>query len=328
MLSERSIPVTIIAGFLGAGKTSLLNHILHGQHSKRIAVLVNDFGSINIDAELVVDVEEDLISLANGCICCSIRNDLQLTLVRLARLPNPPEHIVIETSGVSDPAAVAQVFYDPDLWRVVNLDAIVTLVDAEQTAVLTKDLAQLAETQVKAADLLVLNKVDLVDADQLQNARAWLQKIRPGAPVFEVTHGCVPLEVLFSPEITLPRPKPANLNPHLHEVNAENDHDHAHALVFDTWSYSQATPLRMAQLQTVINSLPTSIYRVKGFLYLADQPASKIVLQMVGRRVAVSDGGAWVDEPQTRLVFISQHETVNYSAIEIALNRCRIESNV
>lgn len=134
MLSEPSIPVTIIAGFLGAGKTSLLNHILHGQHSKRIAVLVNDFGSINIDAELVVDVEEDLISLANGCICCSIRNDLQLTLVRLARLPNPPEHIVIETSGVSDPAAVAQVFYDPDLWRVVNLDAIVTLVDAEQTA--------------------------------------------------------------------------------------------------------------------------------------------------------------------------------------------------
>ena len=112
------------------------------------------------------------------------------------------------------------------------------------------------------------------------------------------------------------------------EVNAENDHDHAHALVFDTWSYSQATPLRMAQLQTVINSLPTSIYRVKGFLYLADQPASKIVLQMVGRRIAVSDGGAWVDEPQTRLVFISQHETVNYSAIEIALNRCRIESNV
>jgi G3E family GTPase len=111
-MSEQSIPVTIIAGFLGAGKTTLLNHILHSQHGQRIAVLVNDFGSINIDAELVVGVDDGLVSLANGCICCSIRNDLQLAVLRLARLPQPPEHIIIETSGVSDPAAVAQVFYD------------------------------------------------------------------------------------------------------------------------------------------------------------------------------------------------------------------------
>jgi len=127
------IPVTVVSGFLGAGKTTLLNHVLTAEHGRRIGVLVNDFGAINVDAELIADVQDDMISLANGCICCSIRMDLIQAVLQMAELPEPPEHIVIESSGVANPAGIVKSFLEPEIWGTVQLDGVITVVDAEQT---------------------------------------------------------------------------------------------------------------------------------------------------------------------------------------------------
>lgn len=200
-----SIPLTLLTGFLGAGKTTLLNRILHADHGLRVAVLVNDFGAINIDTQLVVGVEGETISLANGCICCTIRDDLLQAALQLVERADPPEYIIVETSGVSDPEAVAVTFLLPELRSRIQLDSILTVVDAEQVLSLTGADALLAEDQVALADIVILNKVDLATPELLEQVRAWVEEVAPRARVLETVHGNAPLELLlgvgaFSPE--------------------------------------------------------------------------------------------------------------------------------
>ncbi|MGB5424420.1 MAG: GTP-binding protein, partial [Desulfobacterales bacterium] len=157
---QKPIPVTLIGGFLGAGKTSLLNHVLSENHGVRAAVLVNDFGAVNIDAKLVVGVEGETVSLANGCICCTIRDDLIGACLGLLKRPEAPEHLLIELSGVSDPVPVLNTFMETELGALFSLSSTLAVVDAEQFPRMEREMSDLVHVQIAAADMVVINKVD------------------------------------------------------------------------------------------------------------------------------------------------------------------------
>lgn len=195
--TPKSIPVTIIGGFLGAGKTTLLNYILSENHGRRAAVLVNDFGAINIDAKLVVGVEGETINLANGCICCTIRDDLVGACLRLLQRPEQLDYLIVETSGVSNPVLIANTFLLPELQRMLSLDSILCVVDSEQFSKLSGESAALAELQVEAADIVVLNKTDLVDGESLAAIRSSIRAISARSQMLEAHHGRVPLSLIL-----------------------------------------------------------------------------------------------------------------------------------
>ncbi len=194
-----AIPLTVLTGFLGAGKTTLLNRILTGDHGLRLAVLVNDFGSINIDADLIVGVESegDVISLANGCVCCNVRDDLVTAVTQLMTRPEQPEYILLEASGVAEPSGIAFTFMDESLRDRIRLDSIMCVVDAEQVFAVP-ELMELKLRQIAFADMLILNKVDLVTREQVEQIKAWLDDRFHRYRLVEACGGDVPLEILLS----------------------------------------------------------------------------------------------------------------------------------
>ena len=307
------IPVTVVAGFLGAGKTTMINHILHGDHGRRIAVVVNDFGSINIDAELISDVGEGMVSLANGCICCVIRSDLISAVLKLADRPERPDHIVIESSGVADPASVERAFMVPEIWNVVQFEGVVTVVDADQSLALSAEHGNLTEQQVRGGDLIIINKVDLVNEEQLSAVHSWINIIKPGAEILEASHCSLPTELLLGSQKWN---RPTGL-----PVSIENTKSHGHA--FESWSYESQQPLRLSLFQELLKHLPPTLIRAKGFLFTTDKPHKRLILQFVGRRATIAVSSSWDGQPpESRLVFIAKTGTVNFLAIEKALDCC------
>jgi len=350
-------PMTILSGFLGAGKTTLLNHILHGNHGLKIAVLVNDFGAINIDARLVVGVEGETVNLSNGCICCTIRGDLLKETLKLLRREDPPEYIIIETSGVSDPIAVANAFLVPEIKPLVRLDSILVVVDADNILTLDEENFGLALDQIAVADIVVLNKVDLVTAEEREEIKAELMRrivprmkmrkvslnvvdfktdlIRrnvPEARILEVTYGQAPLELVlgvgqYAPERLHRR---AERDVHVHGVDEEHDgaedhhHEHTdHTLIFSTWSWTTDKPLSLKALRGMFEELPNTIYRAKGAVQLHDMPDNRMILQMVGKRASLTLAGEWGDEPpRTQIVMIASHGGLDVEALRTQLEAC------
>ena len=210
------MPITILTGFLGAGKTTLLNRILTGNHGLRVGVLVNDFGSINIDAELVVGVEGNMISLANGCVCCQIRDDLVESVVALLARPESIEYILLEASGVADPAGIFVTFNDPNLRDRIRLDSVTCVVDADQVFAHPEypPLMELKLRQVGFADMLILNKVDLAGPEQVAKVRAWLDEHFNRLRIVETNYCEVPYEILLG--VGRFDPARAGLNSHAH----------------------------------------------------------------------------------------------------------------
>ena len=316
-LSTQAIPLTVLTGFLGAGKTTLLNRILTGDHGLRVAVLVNDFGSINIDAELVVGVENDgdVINLANGCVCCNIRDDLVAAVVQVMARPEQPEYILLEGSGVADPSAIALTFMDEGMRDRIRLDSIMCVVDAEQVFA-APEMMELKLRQIAFADMLILNKVDLVTRDEIERIKAWLDERFHRYRLVQATSANVPLEILLS----VGRFDPARLD----DASHVHGHGHAHSQVFRTWSYETKEPLALEALRETARRLPANIYRCKGVVHTAEEPDRRVILQVVGKRVDIAVGNEWNGrEPRSRIVAIGGQDGVDEAALREVFDRCR-----
>lgn len=323
-MSVSPTPLTILTGFLGAGKTTLLNRILHGDHGLKIAVMVNDFGAVNIDSQLVVDVDaDDTVSLSNGCICCTIRGDFLEATLKLLNRDDKPEYIVVETSGVSDPIDVALTFKNvPD----VRIDSVLTVIDAEQILDIEREHAVLAMNQIGMADIVILNKVDLIDDAQRQKVHKYIREISKDARILETVNANAPLELILNiGNYDMERSLSLKAeHVHVHDVGQQHDHDHHHALVFSTWSWQSDEPLSFKALKRTIENLPTAIYRAKGIFYLTDSPDHPAILQVVGKRahLTISDDGWHGETPHSQFVVIGTHNGFSEDALRTQMENC------
>jgi len=275
------IPFTVIGGFLGAGKTTLLNRLLRGATGRRFAVMVNDFGALDIDGRLLADHGGDTIALANGCLCCTIGDSLVTTLLALLERPQRFDHIVVEASGVADPGRIADLaVLEPRLVR----DGVIVVVDAAEVRqrVADRRVADTITRQLAAADLLVLNKIDLAQDPAL--VRGWLS-MQSAAPILAASHAAVPLDLLFG------------LDRHGTSNGA------ATADGFASWSYEWSEPVERETVLAMLRDA-AGVLRAKGIVRFADAPGRRSVVHLVGRRLDVSEDGPWSDGTTSRLVLL------------------------
>ena len=306
--------MTVLAGFLGSGKTTLLNRILAGEHGLKVAVLVNDFGSINIDSRLIASRDANVITLENGCICCSVRADLVAQLTALLEGPSCPEHVLVETSGVADPGRLLLALRDPHLRRLARVDGVITLVDSAGIDAIPPSALELARRQLASADLIVFNKADLVSAAELAGLRQRLTY--PRARVVGARYGDVPLELVFGHGPRLDRAGTGAGGGETPAVRLGGVPLPGHGDLFATWTWTSPRPLEYDAVRSVLGSLPSSVYRAKGFLHLVEAPDQRVVAHVVGRRVDLRPSGSWGGaEPRTELVFISLEPRLDAPAL-------------
>lgn len=303
MLKPRQpIALTVLGGFLGAGKTTLLNHLLRTQHGERVLVMVNDFGSINIDAQLIAqsapDLPDGIINLANGCACCAIGGDLMQAFLKVLSLPEPPDRVVVEASGVADPARIAALGRSGGRFR---CDGVITVVDAQAVRQLAQDryVGDTVQAQLRAADLLLVNKTDLVTPEALAALHAWLGAQAPGVPVLESRQAEVDPRLILGPALGAAQDDPAAQAPAGPEID--------HAARFVSHSFTTSHPLQRQALGAALDALPAHVLRAKGLVFLEGENAPR-VLQLCGRRWSIGNPGAVQNNRRSRIVLIAARQ--------------------
>jgi len=283
----------VIGGYLGAGKTTLLNALLRNADGVRYAVLVNDFGSVNVDAELIASTGAQTIELTNGCTCCTIGGDLILALKDLVARDWAPERIVIEASGVADPQSVArQAACHPAL----SVQARIIVADAESIVERAEDkyVGGLVRRQIAAADTIVLSKVDLVDTGQLARLRGWMAQAAPNAPLIESAWGDE-----FAAELMLVHHSATDLHAPAPETGR-----HGHS-AFTAMTFYSAEPLDRTRFLNAVEAMLPVVARAKGTLYFADAPQARCLFQLAGERWSLEPFAPSERVPRTRIVTIA-----------------------
>ncbi len=290
-LSGRKIQLVTLTGFLGAGKTTLLQRLLTNSSGRRVAAVVNDFGEINIDASLVRRRDASVISLTNGCACCSIAGGLTRVLLDLTTSLEPPDAIVIEASGVANPLAILHTALANSSLRMGALIAVVDS-DAISRQISDQETEALLLSQVKCADIVLLNKIDISGVSKLHEAERWIRRTNPQARIVCTSGANIPVEVAFG------------IN---HELSDKIDRPSRadHASVFTKWKFTSPNCLDRNEFTTVMANSPDSIIRAKGLMYLQDDPLHEYVYQQVGSRWSWERLDRWSSlEPRSDLVLI------------------------
>jgi G3E family GTPase len=323
-LPKRGLPVTIITGFLGSGKTTLLNQILQNNQNFKIAVLVNEFGDINIDSQLLRSYEEDTIELSNGCICCTINEGLFEAVYRILEREDKVDYLVIETTGVADPLPIILTFLGPEFRDLTRLDSVITLIDAE-TFTPEHFESEAAYRQVIYADIVLLNKTDLAPQEKIKELEEYILNTKAGARIIHSQYGRVPLPLILDIGLTPVETFQNEHHEHHHHHDEKHHHHHnSHHLDIDGFvsiSFQSDRPFDIYKFEHFLTEqMPTEVFRAKGILWFSDSNLRHI-FQLSGSRYDLKAEN-WKSAPSNQLVFIGRH--LDTDKIRQQLNDCLV----
>lgn len=293
------IPATIVTGALGAGKTTFVNYVLTAEHGLKIGVIVNEFGAVGIDGALIMTTKEKMIELPNGCICCTVRGDLMEAIENLIATKKI-DYLIIETSGLAEVIPVAQTFNAPQLVDKAELDSIICIVDAENYEE-NMERNKTAKEQLKCADIVLLNKVDLVNRKKVEEIKKEIKKIVSKAQILETIKGKAPLKLLLGV---------GKFDAEQHLVWKREEHEHAHEPGIEAAACITGA-VDHEKVQKFLENLPETIFRAKGILCIKEsEPGAgdelRIVFQKVGKRTEMEFTRPWKEDErkETKVVFI------------------------
>lgn len=316
---KRGMPVTIITGFLGSGKTTLLNQILKNKEDLKVAVLVNEFGDINIDSQLLVSLDEDIVELSNGCICCTINDGLVDAVYRILEREDRIDYLVIETTGIADPLPIILTFVSTELRDLTRLDSIITLVDAETFTPDHFDSAA-AFGQITYGDIILLNKTDLTSEEKVNYLENYIRTVKNGARILRSKYGQLPLQLLLDVGYAETESYP------LEEVDKEHyhhdhHHHHSHHLENDGFmsiSFQSDRPFIVEMFQKFLDELPENVFRAKGIIWFKESKLRHI-FQLSGKHYSM-ETEEWKTSPTNQLILIGRN--LERESLQQELDRC------